>query len=380
MRKKLLFAMAVLVVLGALAGCEQEKPAQKSETPVSAEEAPAAVSASEQEQEAFKIGFVYVSPVGDAGWSYAHDQARLVLEEMPGVSTGFVESVPEGADAERVILNMARKGYDMVFTTSYGYMDPTLKVAGQFPDITFMHCAGYKTAPNMSAYFGRMYQARYLTGMVAGQMSESGMIGYVAAFPIPEVIRGINAFTLGVRSVNPKAEVRVVWTKTWYDPATEKEAAKSLLDVGVDVIAQHQDSPGPQEAAQERGVYSVGYNSDMSVFAPKAHLTSAVWNWQGFYAHAVERTREGAWGAGQYWWGIDRGIVDIAPFGDMVPQNVRDTVLAAKAEITEGKRWVFAGPLKDQNGAVRVSAGEKATDESLLGMDWFVEGVVGITE
>jgi basic membrane protein A len=226
-----------------------------------------------------QVGFVYVSPIGDAGWSYAHDQGRLAVEAMDGVSTAYVEAVQEGPDSERVILNMARKGYDVIFATSFGYMDPMLKVAKQFPKVTFMHCSGFKSAPNMGNYFGRMYQARYLTGMVAGAMTKSNILGYAAAFPIPEVIRGINAFALGAQSVNPKAQVRVVWTKTWYDPATEKEAAKSLLDVGADVIAQHQDSPGPQEAAQEKGVYSIGYNSDMSAFAPKAHMTAPIWNW-----------------------------------------------------------------------------------------------------
>ena len=215
------------------------------------------------------VGFVYVSPIGDAGWSYAHDLGRQALEKMDGVTTSYVEAVAEGPDSERVMLNMARKGYDVIFATSFGYMDPMLKVAKQFPKTIFMHCSGFKTADNMGNYFGRMYQARYLSGMVAGAMTKSNTIGYVAAFPIPEVIRGINAFTLGAQSVNPDVTVRVVWTKTWYDPATEKEAAKSLLDVGADVIAQHQDSPGPQEAAQEKGVYSIGYNSDMSQFAPK---------------------------------------------------------------------------------------------------------------
>jgi len=204
------------------------------------------------------VGFVYVTPIGDGGWSYAHNQGRLEIENKEGVKTSFVEAVNEGPDSERVILNMARKGYDLIFATSFGYMDPMLKVAKQFPDVTFMHCSGFKTNDNMGTYFGRMYQARYLSGMVAGAMTKSNVMGYVAAFPIPEVIRGINAFTLGAQSVNPDVTVRVVWTKTWYDPATEKEAAKSLLDVGADVIAQHQDSPGPQEAAEENGVYSVG--------------------------------------------------------------------------------------------------------------------------
>jgi basic membrane protein A len=199
------------------------------------------------------VGFVYVSPIGDAGWSYAHDMGRQALEKMDGVTTSYVEAVAEGPDSERVMLNMARKGFDVIFATSFGYMDPMLKVAKQFPETIFMHCSGFKTADNMGNYFGRMYQARYLSGMVAGAMTKSNTIGYVAAFPIPEVIRGINAFTLGAQSMNPDVTVRVVWTKTWYDPATEKEAAKSLLDVGADVIAQHQDSPGPQEAAQEKG-------------------------------------------------------------------------------------------------------------------------------
>lgn len=328
----------------------------------------------------FKVGFVYVSPIGDAGWSYAHDQGRLALEAMDGVSTAFVEAVPEGPDSERVMLNMARKNYDLIFATSYGYMDPMLKVATKFPDTVFMHCSGFKTAENMGNYFGRIFQARYLTGLVAGSMSKSNTIGYVAAFPIPEVIRGINAFALGVRSANPQATVRVVWTKTWYDPATEKEAAKSLLDVGADVIAQHQDSPGPQEAAQEKGVYSIGYNTDMSTFAPKSHLVAAVWNWGSFYKSVVQAVREGTWKSQTYWEGIDKGIVDISPMAAMVPKEVQDKVLAAKQALIEGQLKVFKGPVKDQAGKERIAAGATATDEQLLGMTWFVEGVIGTTE
>jgi len=324
-----------------------------------------------------KVGFVYVSPVGDAGYSYAHDQGRLAVEAMDGVTTSFVESVAEGQDSERVIMNMARKGYDVIFATSYGYMDPMLKVAKEFPDVKFLHCSGYKNAPNMANYFGRIYQARYLTGMVAGAMTKSNELGYVAAFPIPEVIRGINAFALGAQAVNPKAQVRVVWTKTWYDPATEKEAAKSLLDVGCDVIAQHQDSPGPQEAAQERGVYSVGYNTDMSSFAPKSHLTAAVWNWGPFYKEMVQQIIDGTWKAQFYWYGLDKGIVDIAPFGPMVPADVQKTVLGKKADIASGAFTVFSGPIKDQAGAEKVPAGKVMTDEELLGFNWFVQGVVG---
>ena len=329
--------------------------------------------------EDMNVGFVYVSPIGDAGWSYAHDQGRLQVEEMDGVKTSFVEAVAEGPDSERVILNMARKGFDVIFATSFGYMDPMLKVAKQFPDATFMHCSGFKTADNMGNYFGRMYQARYLSGMVAGAMTKSGTLGYVAAFPIPEVIRGINAFTLGAQAMNPDVTVRVVWTKTWYDPATEKEAAKSLLDVGADVIAQHQDSPGPQEAAQEKGVYSIGYNSDMSSFAPKAHLTAPIWNWGPFYVATVEKVKAGDWKAEAHWPGLDNGIVDLAPMSDMVPKDVQDKVMAKKQAIKSGEK-VFVGPIKDQKGVEKVAAGSAMSDGDMLGMTWFVRGVVGTTE
>lgn len=327
-----------------------------------------------------KVGFVYVSPIGDAGYSYAHDLGRQAIENLDGVTTSYVEAVAEGPDSERVMLNMARKGYDIVFGTSFGYMDSMLKVAKKFPKVTFMHCSGFKSAENMGNYFGRMYQARYLSGVVAGSMTKTNVLGYVAAFPIPEVIRGINAFTLGAQSVNPDVTVRVVWTKTWYDPATEKEGAKSLLDVGADVIAQHQDSPGPQEAAEERGVYSVGYNSDMSSFAPKAHLTAAVWNWAPYYRSVVEAVQSGTWKSGSAWPGLDKGIVDLAPFGAMVSGDIQKKVEILKKEIAEGRKKVFAGPIKDQKGEVKIAADSAATDEELLGMTWFVEGVVGTTE
>lgn len=327
-----------------------------------------------------KVGFVYVSPIGDAGWSYAHDVGRKAVEELDGVTTSYVEAVAEGPDSERVIQNMARKGFDVVFATSFGYMDPMLKVSKQFPKTVFMHCSGFKKSDNMGNYFGRMYQARYLSGMVAGTMTKSNTIGYAAAFPIPEVIRGINAFTLGAQSVNPKATVRVVWTKTWYDPATEKEAAKSLLDVGADVIAQHQDSPGPQEAAQEKGVYSIGYNSDMSAFAPKAHLTAPVWNWGPYYQAVVKSVQDGSWKSEAAWPGMETGIVDLAPFGAMVPKDIQEKVMAKKADIASGKTKIFVGPIKDQKGAVKIPEGTTADDGTLLGMTWFVEGVIGTVE
>jgi basic membrane protein A len=370
----LVAVMTVAALMLSLAACGQapEKEVKKAEKP-----------AAEKKEEAkkFKAGFVYVSPVGDAGYSYAHDLGRKAVENLGWVETSYVESVAEGADSERVIRNMARKGFDVIFTTSFGYMDPTLKVAKEFPEVKFMHCSGFKKAPNMNNYFGRIYQARYLTGMVAGDMTKSNIIGYVAAFPIPEVIRGINAFTLGVQAVNPKAEVRVVWTKTWYDPALEKDAAISLLDVGADIIAQHQDSPGPQEAAQERGVYSVGYNSNMAPFAPKAHLTGAIWNWAPLYVETVKEVKDGTWKGNQsLWWGMEKGIVDLAPYGDMVPEEVRKQVDAKKEEIKNGTFKVFAGPIKNQKGEVVIPEGQSATDEQMLGMTWFVEGVIGTTE
>jgi len=329
---------------------------------------------------AIKVGFVYVSPVGDAGWSKAHDEARKALDALPGVTTSFVEGIAEGPDSERAIQTMARKKYDLVFATSFGYMDSMLKVAAKFPQTTFMHCAGFKTAANMGNYFGRIYQPRYLSGMVAGSMTKSKVLGYVAAFPIPEVIRGINAFTLGAQAVNPEVTVRVVWTKTWYDPAKEKEAAQSLLDVGADVIAQHQDSPGPQEAAQEKGVYSIGYNTDMSSFAPKSHLTAPVWNWTPYYTMIVYQVQNGTWKASSDWPGMAEQVVDLAPFGPMVPQEVRDRVMAAKAAIINGSQKVFVGPIKDQQGKIRYADKVVAPDQDLLGMNWFVQGVVGTTE
>lgn len=357
------FALTLSLALAGCSGAPEKAAAPAADAPKTGE---------------LKVGFVYTSPVGDAGYSWAHDQGRLAVEKMGDIKTSYVEAVKDGPDAERVIENMARGGFDLVFATNFGFMDPTMKVARDYPNVKFMHCSGFKTSANVSNYFGRIYQARYLTGITAGLMTKSNSLGYVAAFPIPEVIRGINAFALGVRSVNPKAQVRVVWTKTWFDPALEKDAAVSLLDVGCDVIAQHQNSPGPQEAAQERGKYSIGYNSDMASFAPKAHLTAAVWNWAPLYEATVKEVREGTWkGDRAIWWGMDKGVVDIAPFGPMVPKDVQDKVLAKKAQLMKGEDTIFVGPIKDQSGQIKIPAGVKAEDKELLGMTWFVEGVVG---
>lgn len=372
---KLFAVFAVLALMLSLAACGDAPKEEKKAEPAPKAEAP------KEEAKTVKAGFVYVSPVGDAGYSYAHDLGRKVVDKLDFVTTSYVESVPEGADSERVIRNMARSGFNIIFTTSFGYMDPTMKVAKEFPDVAFMHCSGFQKGPNVSNYFGRIYQARYLTGLVAGSMTKSNKLGYVAAYPIPEVIRGINAFTLGVREVNPQAEVRVVWTKTWYDPALEKDAAKSLLDAGCDVIAQHQDSPAAQEAAQEAGVYSVGYNSDMSSFAPKSHLTSAIWNWGPEYVKMVTEVRDGTWKGDQsYWWSIKDGAVDIAPMGPMVPEDVKSMVNAHRDELKAGKDTIFTGPIKNQKGEVVIADGLTPADGDLLGMTWFVEGVIGTTE
>lgn len=333
-------------------------------------------------EETVRVAFVYVSPVGDMGWTWAHDQGRLALEEnLPFVETAFQESVPENpADAERVIRGFAQDGYDIVITTSFGYMNPTVNVAEEFPDTTFVHISGFMTGDNLSTAFGKIEEPRFVSGQIAGQMTETNQIGYVAAYPIPEVIRGINAFTLGVRDVNPDATVNVVWTNTWFDPQRERQAAEALLDGGADVIAQHQDTTGPQLAAQDRGVYAVGYNADMAAQAPDAVLTSPIWHWGVYYTDLVEQVQAGTWETNQYWGGWQDGVVDLAPIGPMVPGDVR---AAAEAEIERFKSGeadiftVFTGPILDQDGTERVAEGVAMTGDELLNMNWFVEGVMG---
>jgi basic membrane protein A len=259
-------------------------------------------------------------------------------------------------------------------------MDPTINVAKDFPDTVFVHISGFKTAENVGTGFGKIEEPRYVSGLIAGKMTESNQIGYVAAFPIPEVIRGINAFTLGVRKANPDATVQVVWTNTWFDPQKERQAAEALLDGGADVIAQHQDTAGPQQAAEDRGLYGVGYNADMAPLAPKAVLTSAVWNWGPFYIDTVQRVIDGTWKSSQFWGGWKDGTVDLAPIGPMVPDDVRAMAEAEIEKFKSGEETIytiFTGPLLDQTGAEKVPAGQAMTDEELLSMNWFVEGVQG---
>jgi basic membrane protein A len=328
--------------------------------------------------ESFKVGFIYVGPVGDYGWSYAHDQGRQYLERaMPEVKTTYVEAVPEGADAERVLTQLARSGHRVIVATSYGYMEAALKVAAQFPHVVFLHCSGHKRRENMGTYFGRMYQASYLTGLVAGKMTQKNLLGYVAPIPIPEVIRITNAFVRGAREVNPAVKVHVVWTNAWYDPATESEAANGLLDIGADVIATQSDSPAPVQTAEKRGAFGIGYNSDAGRFAPQKHLVSAVWHWGLYYVDAIKRVRDGTWKSADDWWPIGTGIVALSPFGPAVPEDVKALVERRRQDLVAGRFDVFWGPVADQSGQVRIAAGEKPADEVLLSMDWFVEGVVG---
>lgn len=325
-----------------------------------------------------KAGFVYVGPVGDAGWTFAHDEGRKEMEQLPFVEPStFIESVPEGAESARVINGLVRRGHNLIFTTSFGYMDATIDVAARNKDVIFMHCSGYKTAENVGTYFGRMYEPRYLSGIIAGSMTKKNIIGFVAAFPIPEVIRGINAFTLGVRSVNPEAQVRVVWTQTWFDPGVERDAADSLLDVGADVLAMHQDAPATLQAAEARGAYVIGYNSDMRHFAPNAFLTAPVWNWGALYTRLATEVHNGTWKSEQIWSGLKENLVDLAPLSERIPEDVRNLVQERTEAIKAGTFHPFSGPLKDRDGTEIVAAGQVMSDADMLSMNFFVEGVHG---
>jgi basic membrane protein A len=323
-----------------------------------------------------RVAFVYIGPPGDGGYTYQHDQGRLYMEQKLGLKADTVENVPEGADAERVITDLAQS-HDLVITTSFGYMDPTLDVAKKFPKVKFLHCSGYKTADNMGTYFGKNFEATYLAGIAAGKVTKKNLLGFVGAFPIPEVIYNINAFTLGAQSVNPKVKVSVVWTNTWFDPTTERQAAISLLDKGADVLLAYQDSPATLQAAAERGALAGGNDSDMTKYAPKSYLTNAVWNWGPYYVRAVQAVKDGTWKSEQYLGSMADGTVTLAPLGESVPAAVKALVAAAQDKIVKGQFTVFTGPLKDQSGAVKVAAGTAMTDAEVLSMNWFVAGIDG---
>lgn len=337
------------------------------------------VSSSVMAQDPVKVGFVYVGPVGDHGWTYRHDLGRQAIEAEFGdkVTTTFVESVAEGADAERVIRKLASDGHDLIFTTSFGYMNPTVKVAKAFPDVKFEHATGYKRADNVSTYSARFYEGRAVIGTMAGMMTKSNIIGYIGSFPIPEVVRGINAFTIAMRKVNPEAEVRVVWVNSWYDPGKESDAAKTLIDQGADIITQHTDSPAPLQAAQERGVVGFGQASDVSAFAPEAQLTAIIDDWNQYYIDRTQAVIDGTWKSEDVWDGIDSGMVAFADYGPGVPDDVKAAADVIKNGIVDGSIHPFQGPIKNQAGEEVIAEGETLDDGVLLGMDYYVEGVQG---
>jgi basic membrane protein A len=326
-----------------------------------------------------KVGFVYVSPIGDAGWTFQHDSGRKEMEKALGgnVVTKYVESVPEGADAERVIRELAQSGNQLIFTTSFGYMNPTLKVARVFPKTHFDHATGYKTAPNVGIYNARFYEGRYLAGIVAGRMSKSGVAGYVAAFPIPEVVMGIDAFALGMRSVNPKAELKVIWTNSWYDPGRESEAANTLISQGADVLTHHTDSTSVVQAAEAKKVYAIAYHSDMSKYGPHAQLTAVTHQWGAYYTKTVQEELAGTWKPTSVWGGIKEGMIKMAPFNPVVPKETQELVDKTAADIGAGRFHPFTGPIRDNAGKERLAAGKVMSDADLSKIDYYVEGVQG---
>ena len=323
-----------------------------------------------------RVAYVYIGPPGDGGWTYQHDQGRQYMEKKLGIKADTVENVPEGADAERVIADLAQN-HDVIFTTSFGYMDPTVNVAKKFPKVVFLHNAGYKTADNLGTYFAKNWEASYLAGIAAGKMTKKNLLGYVAAFPIPELIYNINAFTLGAQSVNPKVSVVVVWTNTWFDPTVERQAAISVLDKGADVIMAYQDSPASLQAAAEKGALAGGNDSDMTRFAPKAYLTNPVWNWGPYYAKTVQAVKDGTWKSEQFLGTMADGSVDIAPLGVSIPDDVKKLVVDARAKILAGKLDPFTGPIVDNTGKEIVPKGKVIPVGDILGMMYYVQGVQG---
>ena len=344
--------------------------------------APAPGSTAATAKEPLKIGFVYVAPLTDAGWVRQHDEGRKAVESALGgkVKTSFVENVAEGPDAERVIRDLAASGHSLIFTPSFGYMEPTLKVAKDFPRVKFESITGYKTAPNVATANARYYEGRYLAGIAAGRMTQSNLAGYVAGFPIPEVLQGINAFTLGMRSVNPKAEVKVLWLNAWFDPPRERDAAMTLFNQNVDVIAFHTGSNAVMVAAQERGKMAVAYHSDMRKVAPDAQIGAVTHAWGAYYTGRARALLDGRWQTGNVWGGVKEGMVKVGAFGAKVPKAVQDEVMARQRDIASGKLRPFAAlraDIKDNEGKTAIAAGQSLDDGQILGMNWLVDGVQG---
>lgn len=370
-----LAAVSAAMATVALVGCgKKETPPP----PAPAAAAPAAAPAPAPEP--LKAAWVYVGPVGDAGWTFAHDLGRKAVEAKFGdkVKTTFVEKVPEGADAERVIRDLAQQGNKIIFATSFGYMEPMLKVAKDFPDVKFEHATGYKTADNMRVYDARFYQDSYLAGMIAGKMTKSNTLGFVGSFPIPEVLRNINAYTLGAQSVNPKVKTKVVWVNTWFDPPKESEAAQSLINGGADVLLQNTDSTAVLQTAEKAGKYAFGWDSDMSAFAPKAHLASAIVDWSNYYTKSVQEVMDKTWKGGSVTrWGVEEGQNDLVKMADFVPAEVKTAVTDVKAKMKAGAFDPFTGPIVDNTGKERLAKDAKSDDDWKGKIDFYVKGVEG---
>ena len=329
-----------------------------------------------QGMEKVKACFVYVGPIGDGGWTYQHHQGALAVQEAYGdkVEIQWQESVPEGADAERVLTQMALGGCNIIFTTSFGYMDPTNAVAAKFPDVKFEHATGFKSAANVATYNSRFYEGRYIQGLIAAKMSQKGVAGYIASFPIPEVVMGINAFMLGAQSVNPDFKVKIVWANTWADPGKEADAAKALFDQGADIMVQHTDSTAAMQVAEERGLKGFGQSSDMIKFAPKAQMTAIVDDWGPHYIKSVKAVLDGTWKSEQVWDGLKDGILTMAPYTNM-PDDVKKLAEEAEAKIRSGELHPFTGPIKKQDGSDWLADGAVSDDGTLLGMNFYIAGV-----
>ena len=368
-------ACALTSLFIAACGKQEAPPAPKAEAPKAST---AAAPSPAVTKEPLKVGFVYVSPVGDAGWTSQHHEGRGEMLKALGdkVTSTFVEKVPEGADAERVIRDLAQQGHKLIFTTSFGFMNPTLKVAEEFKDVKFEHATGYKTAPNVNTYNARFYEGRYLAGIIAGRMTKTNTLGYVAAFPIPEVLQGINAFTLGAKSVNPKVQMRVVWVNTWYDPGKERDAANALIGQGADVITNHTDSTAIVAAAEEKGKMAVAYHSNMAKYGPNAQLAAVTHHWGPYYTRRAQAVIDGTWKVEPVWGGIREGMVSVEGYSDKLPKDLLDAVKAREDEIRKGALHPFTGPLRSNEGKVVLESGAMS-DDQLWKMDYYVEGVVG---
>jgi len=376
LRKRSLLQMAALtaVASAALVGCGKKEEPAAAPAPAPAASAPAA------KPEPLKIAFAYVGPVGDGGWTFAHDNARKALEKEYGdkISTSFVENVPESADAERVIRDMAAQGNKLIFGTTFGYMDSMLKVAADTKDVKFEHATGYKQSENMRTYDTRTYEGAYMAGVIAGKMTKSNTLGVVASVAIPEVLRNINAFTLGAQSSNPKIKTKVVWIGEWFNPPKETEAATSLINGGADILFQNTDSPAVLKTAQEKGKRAFGWDSDMSAYAPKAHLASSAINWAPYYIKATKDVLEGTWtGGGHSWWGVKEGAIDLVSIADDVPAETKAKIDEIKAGLKDGSFAIWKGPIVDNTGKVQIKKDEVADDKFLGGLGFYVKGVEG---